>query len=88
MRKLGYPETLTPPTIPTTAPTHRSKTSAPHTTKREAINPNTKNNDKIAGYLTPNQKENAKSSQYVDDTNPLPELTEQSTIEIPNPLEQ
>ena len=39
------------------------------------------------GYPIPNQKENAKLSQYADDTN-LFVLTEQSIIEILNFFEQ
>ena len=53
----------------------------------EVINLNIKNNDKIVGYPIPNQKENAKLSQYADDTN-LFVLTEQSIIEILNFFEQ
>ena len=47
----------------------------------EVINLNIKNNDKIVGYPIPNQKENAKLSQYANDTNLLAP-TEQSIIEI------
>ena len=53
----------------------------------EVINLNIKNNDKIVGYPIPNQKENTKLSQCVDDTN-LFVLTEQSIIEILNFFEQ
>ena len=53
----------------------------------EVINLNIKNNVKIVRYLIPNQKENAKLSQYADDTN-LFVLTEQSIIEILNFFEQ
>ena len=53
----------------------------------EVINLNIKNNDKIVEYPIPNQKENAKLSQYADDTNPSA-LTEQSIIEILNFFQQ
>ena len=53
----------------------------------EVINLNIKNNDKIVGYAIPNQKENAKLSQYADYTN-LFVLTKQSIIEILNFFEQ
>ena len=53
----------------------------------EVINLNIKNNDKIVGYPIPNQKENAKLSQYAHDTN-LFVITEQSIIEILNFFEQ
>ena len=53
----------------------------------EVINLSIKNNDKIVGYPIPDQKENAKLSQYGDDTS-LFVLTEQSIIEILNFFEQ